>query len=61
MVNKIRTWKAQNFPYLPKKWWSQLHEALNADESLEALNKEAVDDYDHRMREGLGILQILVM
>jgi len=46
---------------LPEKWWTQLHEALNADESLDALNKDAVDDYDHRMREGLGILQILVM
>ena len=61
MVNKLRTWKAHNFPFLPEKWWNQLHEALNADESLDALKKEAVDDYDHRMREGLGILQILVM
>jgi len=61
MVNKIRTWKAQNFPFLPEKWWIQLHEALNAEDSLEALSKDAVDDYDHRMREGLGILQILVM
>lgn len=25
------------------------------------MSKEAVDDYDHRVREGLGILQVMVM
>jgi len=34
---------------------------LNAEESLEALEKATVDDYDLRMREGLGLLQVLVM
>jgi len=34
---------------------------LNAEESLEALEKAAIDEYDVRMREGLGLLQVLVM
>ena len=39
----------------PKRW-KQLQEALNADESLEALSKDAVDKDDKNMREGMGIL-----
>ena len=43
------------------KQWTQLHEALNAPESLVVLSKEAVDQDDRNMREGLAILQLLVM
>jgi len=61
MIKKIRTWNCENFQNRTPKWWTLLHEALNANETLEVLTKEAVDDYDHNMREGLVILQILVM
>jgi len=61
MVKKIRTWNCATFPTMTQKWWTQLHEALNANETLEVLAKEAVDDYDYRMKEGLAILQILIM
>ena len=46
---------------MPPKWWKSLHTSLNAEESLEALAKESIDAYDVNMREGLGILQLLVM
>ena len=46
---------------MPAKFWSQLHQALNAPETLEALSKPSVDMDDLYMREGLAILQILVL
>jgi len=44
-----------------QEWWNKLQYALNTNGEFEALSKEAVDDYDHQVREGLGILQLLVM
>ena len=39
-----------------QKWWKQLQDALNVNGDHEFMSKEAVDDYDHKVREGLGIL-----
>ena len=46
---------------MPIKWWSQLNQALNDDETLDVLGQDWVDKYDLEMREGLAILQLLVM
>ena len=46
---------------MPTKWWRSLHEALNAPKTLEALTKEATDNYDIDSRTGLCILQLIVM
>ena len=46
---------------MSKDWWQGLYKAVNAAETLEALDKEPVDDFDKNSREGLSILQILVM
>lgn len=60
-VKKLRLQNPCMFPHMPPKWWSQLNQALNAPETLEALSKEAVDQDDRDMREALAILQLLVM
>ena len=46
---------------MSNRWWKQLHQAINANETLEALSKAPVDPDDQDMREGLAILQVLVM
>ena len=61
MIKAIRTWTHENFPKQTQKWWTTLHKTLNKEESLEALSKESVDSYDENMKEGLGILQLLIM
>jgi len=60
-IKTIRTWKADELPNMAKEWWNNLQKALNANGELEVLSKEAIDDYDHLVKEGLGILQLLVM
>ena len=60
-IKRIKAWRAEDFPTMGLKWWNELQRALDANGKSEALSKEAVDDYDHRVKEGLGILQILVL
>ena len=38
------------------KEWAQLHKALNAEETLNVLSKDAEDKFDIDMRNGLAIL-----
>ena len=49
------------FPKKDKSWWKSLEEALNAPQTLDVLDKEAVDKDDTDSRIGLGILQLIVM
>ena len=46
---------------MPAKWWILLNQALNSEDTLDAISKEAVDQCDLDMREALAILQLLVM
>ena len=60
-IKKIKSWRSEDFPTMGSKWWNDLQRALDANGRSEALSKEAVDEYDHKVKEGLGILQILVL
>ena len=57
----IRLMKKEKLPKKDHNWWKRLQSALNVNGENEFMSKEAVDDYDHRVKEGLGVLQILVM
>ena len=61
MVKRLRALKGKHFPEMSPKWWTDLQNALNLNGLHETLSKEAVDEYDHSVKEGLGILQILCM
>ena len=55
----MRRLRAQNpctFPAMSKDWWAQLNQALNAEETLQVLSKDPVDQDDRSMREGMAIL-----
>ena len=60
-IKKIRSLKAEDLSRMGNYWWNELQQALDANGQSDALSKDAVDDYDHRVKEGLGILQILVL
>ena len=60
-LKKIRSWKEEDFPSAGSKRWKELQHALDVNGQSDALSKDAIDEYDHRVKEGLGILQILVM
>ena len=60
-IMKLRRQNPVNFPYMTRQWYDKLNQALNATETLEVLSRAPVDPYDQEMREGLGILQMIVM
>ena len=55
-IKKLQCQNPCSMVKMTPKQWKQLHEALNLEESLEALSKNVVDKDDINMREGMGIL-----
>jgi hypothetical protein len=45
-AKRLRLMRPYMFPKKTDSWYRQLHDALNANETLEALNKPAMDQDD---------------
>ena len=61
MVNKLQFMRTCTHVVATKSQWTQLHKALNAEETLKVLSKDPVDKHDKNMWHGLAILQLMVM
>lgn len=61
IVKKLRVHRTCTIPVASPKQWQQLHEALNAEDTLKICSRKVIDQYDLDMREGLAILQLMVM